>query len=100
VNPRDAAAPSVDIREGEATSKAGEPFIILPVAARPVTDAASADAYFRGCYAVLVRGKAVRRHLYLSLGAAERVVRNANARGDRAEMVLVQLVPVRGGRDD
>jgi len=38
----------------------------------------------------------VRRHLYFNLPAAERVVRNANARGDRAEMILVQLVPVRG----
>ena len=69
---------------------------ILPGAPLHVTDTESADAYFRGCYAVLVRGKSVRRHLYFNLPAAERVVRNATARGDRAEMVLVQLVPVRG----
>ena len=93
--PRDAAAPGWE-SEGEAHIMAGEPSTILPGAAPHVTDAESADAYFRACYAVLVRGKSVRRHLYFNLPAAERVVRNATARGDRAEMVLVQLVPVRG----
>lgn len=50
--------------------------------------------FFRTSYAVLVRGKAVRRHLYFSLPAAERTVKRAEARGDRAELVLVRLVPV------
>ena len=49
---------------------------------------------FTGCYAVLVRGKSVRRHLYLSLPAAERAVRRAPARGDLADLVLVELMPV------
>lgn len=55
------------------------------------------ETYFRNCFAVLVRGKTVRRHLYFNLPAAERAVRRAQGRGDHAEMVLVQLVPVRGG---
>ncbi len=49
---------------------------------------------FRNAYGVLVRGKSVRRHLYLSLSAAERTVKRARERGDRADLVLVQLVPV------
>lgn len=57
----------------------------------PDSDAA---VFFRHCYAVLVRGKSVRRHLYLSLSAADRTVQRARERGDRADMVLVQLVPV------
>jgi hypothetical protein len=91
LNPRDAAAPGQET-EGEVHIKAGEPSTSLPEQG----DGSSADAHFRSCYAVLVRGKSVRRHLYFNLPAAERVVRNANARGDRAEMILVQLVPVRG----
>ncbi len=51
-------------------------------------------AAFRGAYAVLVRGKTVRRHLYFSLPAAERVVKRAHARGDQADLMLVKLVPV------
>nr|WP_146177679.1 hypothetical protein [Sphaerisporangium cinnabarinum] len=50
--------------------------------------------FFRESYAVLVRGKTVRRHLYFNLPAAERAVRRARSRGDRADMVLVKLVPV------
>lgn len=50
--------------------------------------------FFRHCYAVLVRGKSVRRHLYFNLPAAERTVKRARGRGDRADLVLVQLVPV------
>lgn len=64
-----------------------------PIVATGTDDAA---AYFRESYAVLVRGKTVRRHLYFNLPAAERAVRRAVARGDRADMVLVQLVPVDG----
>lgn len=59
---------------------------------------ASAEMFFSDCHAVLVRGKSVRRHLYFNLPAAERAVRRARARGDRADMVLVQLVPVGGDR--
>ena len=72
---------------------------ILPEPVPSVTDDPSVDGFFRGAYAVLVRGKSVRRHLYLSLAAAERTVRLARGRGDRADMILVQLVPVRGGRN-
>lgn len=65
---------------------------------RPDASVPSGEAdgleFFRTSYAVLVRGKSVRRHLYFNLPAAERAVRRAEARGDRADMVLVQLVPV------
>lgn len=54
----------------------------------------TANERFRDCYAVLVTGKNVRRHLYLNLPAAERVVKRAHARGDQAELLLVKLVPV------
>lgn len=53
-----------------------------------------AAVYFRNCYAVLVRGKTIRRHLYFNLPAADRVVQRALARGDKADLVLVRLVPV------
>ena len=55
---------------------------------------AEAEVFFRDCYAVLVRGKTVRRHLYFNLPAAERAVKRAHARGASAELVLVRLVPV------
>lgn len=74
-------------------------FPILVAAPSLADSDTDAEAYFRDCYAVLVRGKTVRRHLYFNLPAAERAVRRAEARGDSAAMVLVQLVPVRGGRD-
>ena len=95
MSPRDAAAPGQET-EGEVHIKADEPSTSLLEQGDVHTDGSPADAHFRNCYAVLVRGKSVRRHLYFNLPAAERVVRNANARGDRAEMILVQLVPVRG----
>lgn len=63
-----------------------------------VADDAAVESYFRNSYAILVRGKTVRRHMYFNLPAAERAVNRARARGDRAEMILVQLVPVRGSR--
>lgn len=50
--------------------------------------------FFRNSYAVLVRGRSVRRHLYFNLPGAQRAVERARARGDQADMVLVQLVPV------
>lgn len=56
--------------------------------------ASDTETAFRHAYAILVRGKAVRRHLFLSLPAAERAVRRAHGRGDSAEMILVELVPV------
>lgn len=55
---------------------------------------------FRNAFAVLVRGKTIRRHLYFNLPAAERAVRRARARGDTAAMVLVMLVPVDGRKCD
>ena len=48
---------------------------------------------FRNCYAVLVRGKTVRRHLYLNLPGAIRAAERAQARGDRADLVLLKMVP-------
>jgi hypothetical protein len=57
-------------------------------------DLPDAAEHFRGAYAVLVRGKTVRRHLYLNLPAAERAERRARLRGDHADLLLVQLVPV------
>lgn len=67
---------------------------ILAAAADIDHDDAPAAVFFRDCYAVLVRGKSVRRYLYFNLPAAERAVRRAAARGHRAELVLVKLVPV------
>lgn len=49
---------------------------------------------FRGCFAVLVHGKSVRRHLYFNLPAAQNAVKRAHAKGYRAGMILVQLVTV------
>lgn len=64
----------------------------------PTAETVDAAAAFQG-YAVLVRGaKSERRHLYLTIAPAERVVRRARARGDLAELVLVRLVPVGGGQ--
>lgn len=57
----------------------------------------AAEVFFRTSYAVLVRGKSVRRHLYFNLPAAERAVRRARGRGDKADLLLVELVPVRAG---
>lgn len=59
-----------------------------------VSPDSAAAVFFRHSYAVLVRGKSVRRHLYFNLPAAERAVKRARERGDRADLVLVQLVPV------
>lgn len=53
-----------------------------------------AAVWFNDCYAVLVRGKTVRRHLYFNLPAAQRTVQRAHRRGDAADIVLVRLVPV------
>lgn len=61
-----------------------------------VPPAADAVAAFRGAYAILVRGKTIRRHLYFNLPAADRAVKRALARGDAADLVLVKLVPVDG----
>ena len=58
------------------------------------TSETNAAVYFRNSYAVLVRGKTIRRHLYFNLPAADRVVKRALARGDKADLVLVRLVPV------
>lgn len=60
----------------------------------PHADTRPADSFFRNSYAVLVRGKSVRRHLYFNLPAAQRALERAEKRGDRAELVLVRLVPV------
>lgn len=51
---------------------------------------------FKDAYAVLLIGRAARRHVFFGLPAAERAVNRAHARGDYAELVLVQLLPVGG----
>ena len=51
-------------------------------------------ARFHDAYAVVVIGKAARRHVFFGLPAAERAVDRAHARGDFADLVLVRLVPV------
>jgi hypothetical protein len=48
----------------------------------------------KDAYAVLVIGKAARRHVFFGLPGAQKAVDRAHARGDFAELVLVQLVPV------
>lgn len=55
---------------------------------------ASATDRLRHCYAVVVAGKTIRKHLYFNLPAAQRAVTRAEARGAVAHMILVQLVPV------
>lgn len=65
----------------------------------PSTDHDAAE-FFRTSFAVLVRGKRVHRHLYFNLPAAERAVRRAHDRGDAADMILVELVPVTEAGDD
>lgn len=49
---------------------------------------------FADAYAVLVVGKATRRHVFFNLPAAERAVDRALSRGDDAALVLLRLVPV------
>lgn len=89
-------APDVCDVEGRSDQVgAGSPLSVVPDPDRQ----AEADDLFRDCFAVLVRGKACRRHLYFNLPAAERAVRRATSRGDVASMTLVRLVPVGGGRD-
>lgn len=66
----------------------------------PNSDTASGDdretarRRFNRAYGVLVRGAADRRHVCLSLAAAERTVRRARARGHRAELIVVMMIPV------
>lgn len=72
----------------------------LSTTSDPTVETVDATAAFREAFAVLVRGKSLRRHLYLNLPAAERVVRQARARGDLADLVLVRLVPVGSVSDD
>lgn len=49
---------------------------------------------FQDAYAVVVIGKAARRHVFFGLPAAQRAVDRALARGDFADLVLVRLLPV------
>jgi len=53
---------------------------------------------FKDAYAVLVIGKVARRHVFFGLHAAQKAVERAHARGDHAELMLVQIVPVGGAR--
>lgn len=80
---------------GTASQKlAGQALQSVAAAADTNHEDAPAAVFFRNCYAVLVRGKSVRRHLYFNLPAAERAAQRATTRGHRAELVLVKLVPV------
>lgn len=49
---------------------------------------------FHDAYAVVVIGKAARRHVFFGLPSAQRAVDRARARGDFADLVLVKLTPV------
>lgn len=60
----------------------------------PHVDRAEALARLRDCYAVVVAGKTVRKHLYFNLPAAQRAVARAKDRGATAHLILVRLVPV------
>lgn len=81
--------------EGEAVNnQPGGLLSTIPTATDGRADDTGAAVFFRESYAVLVRGRSVRRHLYFNLPAAERAVKRALARGDRADLVLVKLVPV------
>lgn len=51
-------------------------------------------AKFQDAYAVVVIGKASRRHVFFGLPAAQKAVERAHARGDFADLVLVRLTPV------
>jgi len=53
---------------------------------------------FKDAYAVLVIGKVARRHVFFGLPAAQKAIDRAHARGDYAELMLVQIVPVGGAR--
>lgn len=89
--PTNATAPGM--AEGE-TSRLASTGSVPPIVAPDALANADATEFFRDSYAVIVRGRSVRRHLYFNLPAAERTVKRARARGAVAEMVLVKLVPV------
>lgn len=74
-------------------SSAGGPN--TPILVDPEAEATKrAGDHFRNCYAVLVQGKTIRRHLYFNLPAADKAVKRAHVRGDQAALILVRLVPV------
>lgn len=60
----------------------------------PHLTATDARQRLTDCYAVVVAGKTIRKHLYFGLPAAERAARQAHARGAVAHLILVRLVPV------
>lgn len=70
-----------------------EPIVPARADARTLTPA---ESRFHDAYAVLVTGKAVRRHVYFNLPSAQRAVERAHARGADAELMLVQLKVVTG----
>lgn len=92
-SPEDAATPGRD-SGGERNSSSQQAGGL--VATLPLEPAALAA--FRGAYAVLVRtDDRSTRSLFLSLSAAEQKADRVRARGGRADLVLLQLVPVEGG---
>lgn len=60
----------------------------------PHLTATDARQRLTDCYAVVVAGKTVRKHLYFNLPAAQRAAERAHTRGAVAHLILVRLVPV------
>lgn len=94
--PRATGAESESVRNAVAHSHSSPSEAPQPGNMPPFTNDVSALERFRNCYAVLVQGKRVRRHLYLNLPGAIRAMERAQARGDRADLVLLKMIPVNG----
>ncbi|WP_432504305.1 hypothetical protein [Kineococcus arenarius] len=69
-----------------------------PIVLLPAVDAKAWPTEFLPAYLVLVRTpRGVRRRPFLALGAAEKAVERARARGDLADAVLCEVRPIGGG---
>ena len=84
------------VTEGDTRNTGGRSTLILGQCAPSTSVEREALRRFTDAYAVLVVGKATRRHVFFNLPAAERAVDRAHSRGDDAVLVLVRLVPVAG----
>lgn len=80
--------------EGDTRNTGGRSTLILGQCAPSTSVEREALRRFADAYAVLVVGKATRRHVFFNLPAAERAVDRAHSRGDDAALVLLRLVPV------
>lgn len=63
---------------------------IVPPAAAPRT-LTPAQERFDQAYALLVTGRATRRHIYFNLPSAQKAIDRARARGADAELMLVRI---------